>query len=136
MNSTFSFKDVEDKIDYVKSFKIAIDNYNKQEVDLKNKDKFIDSKVYNILYQTEYSFLLNELIFETKFIIKYFEEVPDKIRKFNEDLNNSMYTRKFVLVNEKIEEIENGYLENKKEELLESPQFKQLQQMLENSSQL
>lgn len=135
MNSSLVFKEVEDKIDYVEVFQKEIEKISKQKVDLENHEAIINQKVDNLLYQTEYSFLLNELIFETKFIIKHFENVPEKIKNFYDNLKNSMYSRKFVIVEEGIKELEDGYLETKRKEYLNSPQFKQLQQMLQDSSQ-
>ena len=135
MNSSLVFKEIEDKIDYVEYFQKEIEKISKQKLDLDNHEALINQKVDNLLYQTEYSFLLNELIFETKFIIKHFEDVSEKIKNFYEGLKKSMYTRKFVLVEEGIKELEDGYLETKRSEYLNSPQFKQLQQMLQDSSQ-
>lgn len=135
MNSSLIFKEIEDKIDYVEYFQKEIEKISKQKLDLDNHEALINQKVDNLLYQTEYSFLLNELIFETKFIVKHFEDVPEKIKGFYEGLKNSMYSRKFVLVEEGIKELEDGYLETKRKEYLNSPQFKQLQQMLQDSSQ-
>ena len=135
MNSSLIFKEIEDKIDYVEYFQKEIEKISKQKLDLDNHEALINQKVDNLLYQTEYSFLLNELIFETKFIIKHFEDVSEKIKNFYEGLKKSMYTRKFVLVEEGIKELEDGYLETKRSEYLNSPQFKQLQQMLQDSSQ-
>lgn len=135
MNSSLIFKEVEDKIDYVEVFQKEIEKISKQKLDLDNHEALINQKVDNLLYQTEYSFLLNELIFETKFIVRHFEDVPEKIKGFYEGLKNSMYSRKFVLVEEGIKELEDGYLETKRKEYLNSPQFKQLQQMLQDSSQ-
>ena len=135
MNSSLVFKEIEDKIDYAEYFQKEIEKISKQKIDLDNHEALINQKVDNLLYQTEYSFLLNELIFETKFIIKYFEDVPEKIKNFYEELKKSMYSRKFVLVEEGIKELEDGYLETKRSEYLNSPQFKQLQQMLQDSSQ-
>lgn len=135
MNSSLIFKEIEDKIDYVEYFQKEIEKISKQKLDLDNHEALINQKVDNLLYQTEYSFLLNELIFETKFIIKYFEDVPEKIKNFYEELKKSMYSRKFILVEEGIKELEDGYLETKRSEYLNSPQFKQLQQMLQDSSQ-
>ena len=135
MNSSLVFKEIEDKIDYVEYFQKEIEKISKQKLDLDNHEALINQKVDNLLYQTEYSFLLNELIFETKFIVRHFEDVPEKIKGFYEGLKNSMYSRKFVLVEEGIKELEDGYLETKRKEYLNSPQFKQLQQMLQDSSQ-
>ena len=135
MNSSLVFKEIEDKIDYAEYFQKEIEKISKQKLDLDNHEALINQKVDNLLYQTEYSFLLNELIFETKFIIKYFEDVPEKIKNFYEELKKSMYSRKFILVEEGIKELEDGYLETKRSEYLNSPQFKQLQQMLQDSSQ-
>ena len=135
MNSSLIFKEIEDKIDYAEYFQKEIEKISKQKLDLDNHEALINQKVDNLLYQTEYSFLLNELIFETKFIIKYFEDVPEKIKNFYEELKKSMYSRKFILVEEGIKELEDGYLETKRSEYLNSPQFKQLQQMLQDSSQ-
>lgn len=135
MNSSLIFKEIEDKIDYAEYFQKEIEKISKQKLDLDNHEALINQKVDNLLYQTEYSFLLNELIFEIKFIIKHFEDVPEKIKGFYEGLKNSMYSRKFVLVEEGIKELEDGYLETKRKEYLNSPQFKQLQQMLQDSSQ-
>ena len=135
MNSSLIFKEIEDKIDYVEYFQKEIEKISKQKLDLDNHEALINQKVDNLLYQTEYSFLLNELIFETKFIIKHFEDVSEKIKNFYEELKKSMYSRKFMLVEEGIKELEDGYLETKRSEYLNSPQFKQLQQMLQDSSQ-
>ena len=135
MNSSLIFKEIEDKIDYVEYFQKEIEKISKQKLDLDNHEALINQKVDNLLYQTEYSFLLNELIFETKFIIKHFEDVSEKIKNFYEELKKSMYSRKFILVEEGIKELEDGYLETKRSEYLNSPQFKQLQQMLQDSSQ-
>lgn len=135
MNSSYNFEETIEKIDYVDSFKEVVERLMKQKPNLEDQQGTINSKVDLILYQTEYSYLLNELIFETKFIIKHFEDVPQRIKDFFETLKTSMYTRKFIIVDNEIKETEDGYLETKREEYLNSPQFKQLQQMLEDSSQ-
>lgn len=135
MNNSFKFKDIEDKIDYLQQFKKLIDNFASKKPEESSHEEIINSRVDLLLFQTEYSFLINELVFEIKFINKYFENVPDKIKDFFTDFKNSMYSRKFVIVENEIQETEEGYLNNKREEFLKSPQFEQMKKMLENSSQ-
>ena len=135
MDNSFKFKDIEDKIDYLQQFKKLIDNFAGAKPEKSSHEEIINSRVDLLLFQTEYSFLINELVFEIKFINKYFEDLPEKIKDFFNDFKNSMYSRKFVIVEDKIKETEEGYLESKREDFLKSPQFEQMKQFLENSSQ-
>ena len=134
MNSSFTFKDIEEKIEYLNQFKKLIDNFSKQKLEGLSHEDIINSKVDLLLFQTEHSFLINELVFEIKFINKYFDGVPETIKEFYNSLKNSMYSRKFVIVEDKIQETEDGYLKSKREEFLKSPQFEQMKKFLEDSS--
>lgn len=126
-------EELETKIDYVKEYLTILEAESKKEVNLENPEEAVYSKVDLILYQTEYSYLLNELIFEIKLVLKYAgEEVTDKVKEFFAELK-PMYTRKFIIKEGKIEETEVGYLKENRERYLNSPQFKQLQEFLELS---
>lgn len=135
MDNSFKFQDIEEKIDYLQQFKKLIDNFAVKKPEESSHEDLIYSRVDLLLFQTEYSFLINELVFEIKFINKYFENIPDKIKDFFQDFKHSMYSRKFVIVENEIQETEEGYLSNKREEFLKSPQFEQMKKMLENGSQ-
>ena len=56
-------EELETKIDYVKEYLTILEAESKKEVNLENPEEAVYSKVDLILYQTEYSYLLNELIF-------------------------------------------------------------------------
>lgn len=135
MSKSFNYKDIEDKIDYFKKFSDLTNKIKAESKITEDIEKAKNILSDDILYQIEKSFLLNELIFEIGFIKKYYEDVTDKINDFYEEVKNVInYKRKFLIVDEEIKEVEDGYLATKREEFLNSPQFQQLKKLFEDSS--
>ncbi len=136
IQSSFNIKELENKILYANSFKDLIEKKSEEAKSIEDLEKLAELKTAILFYQYDLSFLLNEIIFELRFVKKNFDIESEIVDEFLETLTTPMYKVKFVLVDGDFQEVEKGFYEKQIKEFTKTNQFKDFQKLLEKSSQV